>query len=272
MSVIFIGDRQVGKTTLAVELAKPSTNSAPLVTVIEPTYEELVERYYSDVPYYTEEGDKLSILESTATKERQVKDLKLQVKLPTGTKRIISLKWVDTPGELWENSHREPSKNPLEEWSELMKDIKTARGIILVLAPHRNRLDKQRCLQAPEPISLDEPRFLEYNAWVEQFDLWLDFLGKQVTTSQQVLICLNMADLFCDCDALANELPFDPARQDLKKIQDYLLTHYFQEVRTSIDRYNSLTRGNPLQVFVTTKENRILLESPWLYLARFIRN
>lgn len=272
MSMIFIGDRQVGKTTLAVELAKQSTDSEPLVKVIEPTYEELVQSYYSDSSYTTEEGVELSILESTATRQREVKALKLQVKLPTGAKRILSLEWVDTPGELWEKSRTLPSQNPLEEWRELMEDIKAAKGIILVLAPHRNRLDKQRCLQAREPISLDEPRFLEYDAWVKQFDLWLDFLGKQVTTSQQVLICLNMADLFCDCDALAKELPFDPAHQDLKRIQDYLLTHYFQEVRTSIDRYNSLTRGNPLQVFVTTRENRTLLESPWLYLARFIRN
>jgi hypothetical protein len=98
-------------------------------------------------------------------------------------------------------------------------------------------------------------------------------LSQNVTIRQQVIICLNKADLFCDdCEAVTKKLPLEPANLDIKKIQDYFLENYFQEVRDRITEYHRKTKGNLLNVFITTKDNRLLLESPWIYLARLIRN
>lgn len=280
MSVIFIGDRAVGKTTLMFELAKPSPSSVKLpdesryVEVVSPpdAYEKLKERCERK-----EGEDGTEVFETRATTEKRVEELIIKVKLPTGKRRAIEVKWVDTPGDLWEKYAKQQLGDSRDEWEELLRYFQEAQGIILVLAPHANRIKSQHLRRIFRQAWLEEEdprkRFLDYEDWLKKVDFWLNFLRENVKVGQQAIICLNKADLFCeDCDAVAQELPLDPEDLDIRKIQDYLLKRYFQEVQDKIASYNKRTQGNLLNVFITTKDNRRLLESPWIYLARLIRN
>lgn len=270
MSIIFIGDPGVGKTTLVVELAKPSPSKSVsrYVEVLSPSYEEL-----NELRQRRQREDGTEVFETTATEGKQVRELQIRVELPTGSKRDLQVQWVDTPGELWKNNRENPSNNSREEWEELLSAFQAAKGIILVLSPHCNRLKSQHVRQAWLETQDLRQRFFDYEEWIQNFDNWLNFLSQNVKISQQVIICLNKADLFCeDCEAVTQKLPLEPSNLDIKKIQDYFLENYFQEVQDRMTEYHRRTQGNSLNVFITTKDNRLLLESPWIYLARLIRN
>lgn len=291
---MLIGDKRVGKTTLLVELAKKGGANS-YVKVIEPSYKKLIEYWYSE---RTIEGEDSTILQADVTKKREKIELKIEVKLPSDD-RTLKVLCVDTPGEFWaEQLQQKPIANQsgkllaqeslnieylltvtedgesfvsLEWQQQLINDLKTVKGIILLLAPPRSKLIESRLKEVK--ISQYEARFLEDKQWKEQVKSWLDFLKAHVTEEQRILICLNMADLFCDHQIIARKLRYEIKDINLDNIMnwqkrhDYVLNNYFIAVKELIEDYNIETDGNLLQTFITTKADRSLLELPWLYLA-----
>ncbi|MCH2047247.1 MAG: hypothetical protein MK289_01680 [Trichodesmium sp. ALOHA_ZT_67] len=93
MGIIYIGDRATGKTSLALELANPSSNN--FVKVISPPYNELKALLWDDVAGTTRPTDGRE-----ATYDRT---LEIEVTLSARRKTIYT-DWVDTPGEIWRGS------------------------------------------------------------------------------------------------------------------------------------------------------------------------
>lgn len=122
MGVVYIGDREVGKTHLAMELANPKNE---YVKVNYPDYGVLKSRLYVE-----EEG------RTRATgSDRAIHDeyLEIEVQLPTSSKQI-TLDWLDTPGEIW---RKQWQTDQPDEWKRFLESIRASEGIILVVSPYR---------------------------------------------------------------------------------------------------------------------------------------
>ena len=97
MSVIIIGNRSVGKTSMIVALAKGTQN----IQVIRPDANSLIERFSNP-----ETGQLAGTFE--------VKDpisLSLRINLSSGKGQEFEVRWIDTPGEYWSNPKQRDS-NP----------------------------------------------------------------------------------------------------------------------------------------------------------------
>lgn len=260
MSVIFIGDRSVGKTTLVYELASAQLGPSKWVKLLEPDL-SVLKRLVDD-----KTGDTI------ATTKQGQRDLKIEAELPNGTKKTINVTWVDTPGELWESQRLGDSRQNEETIAKIIEKLESVEVILLILAPHESHIDGGRNYFKMANIEHDDPRhrFLPYPEWESQFRWWLEFLAKYVKNGQQIVICLNKVDLFYDCEQIVNDLPFTPRQLNVYKIQDYVRRKFFALVVSHIEHYNYNTSGNSLAFLVTSKNHRVLLEAPWVYLARII--
>lgn len=280
MSVIFIGSKRVGKTRLLVELAnQPNNPNDSFVRVLEPSYEELRSDFYAeDVQKAEENEDKR--YEPAATEGIETRDFRISVNLGNREK-FLKAECVDCSGEIWKYDNDDDSKKMKifdgKVQQDLIRNLRMAKGIILVLAPPKGKLFSHLLKQ--EGISKKEKRFLEDLDWIQEFENILLFLSKNTTNTQHILICLNMADLFCeDFNAEGEKLRYviNPSYHTNSKPMDwlqrykYILNKYFDIVKPLIERYNITNDGNGLQVFITTYKNRRLLELPWLYLANYL--
>ncbi|MEK0195234.1 hypothetical protein WME70_28010, partial [Microcoleus anatoxicus PTRS1] len=88
MGVIYIGDRETGKTSLVLELVNPKNN---YVKVINDDYETLKKNLYDESLGRTKATDAMQ-----AIYQRQ-----LQIQVQLVTLKQITLDWLDTPGEIW---------------------------------------------------------------------------------------------------------------------------------------------------------------------------
>ena len=90
MRVVYIGDRAVGKTHLALELANPQGNYVH-VSLVNQNYQSL-------------QANLLNLdgtTKPTQTIERR--SLNVEVSLPIGISKI-PVDWIDSPGELFRRS------------------------------------------------------------------------------------------------------------------------------------------------------------------------
>lgn len=243
MGVIYIGDRAVGKTHLALELANPRNRH---VSVLQPSYENL-------------KGLLLATKDSTKPTEIiDSRGLEIQAKLPSGGKNVY-LDWIDTPGEIWRT--RWQDSNP-EEWQSFLSNAQESEGILLILEPYRDIL----------PITMADS-YSTQQQWCKRFDRWVDFFRYDCPKARLIVICLNKADLFIsDLSQEASKLAFDPngSAMNWQKRHNYVLQRYFRPVKKQIDEINQSTQGASVQCFITSIKSRPLLELPWVYLASFL--
>ncbi len=241
--VIYIGDRRAGKTHLAMELVNPNHQFVMVDSVA-----------YQKIP----KGDK-----SIATPDQQsIHDRYFEVKvhLPNGEKTIMT-NWLDTPGEIWRPSWQ--SQNP-NEWQNFIDHLQDAEGILLILAPYREILD---------PHLPEYHEFVTRKQWINRFDRWVKFFKQYCSRIEHLLLCLNKADLFCgNLKEESQNLAYDPHYQRMTWEQKdrYVYHRYFNPIHSYINELNRNIDDLSIRCFITTIDNRELLELPWIYLGSYL--
>jgi GTPase SAR1 family protein len=246
MGIIYIGDRSVGKTHLALELANPTHQ---WVKVQEPGYDYLQAILMDSYSNTTKATD--------ANREVDKRFLSIQASLPSGLKSL-SLDWIDTPGEIWRTVWQ--AENPTK-WNQFLTTIRESEGILLVLPPWRE-------LVPPEISSEYFPHF----SWCKRFERWVDFFQQDCPKAKHIVICLNKADLFCDLQQESERLKFDPSHNPMtwQQRHSWVSQRYFADVRSQLEAMSRSTTGLAVRCFITSIKNRSLLELPWIYLASFL--
>lgn len=247
MGVIYIGDRETGKTSLAMELAHPNGN---YVKVISPDYEYLKGFLFDQ-----------ELQRTRATEAAQAsyeRTLEIQVTLPTGSKQI-SLDWIDTPGEIWRKTWQ--SKNSAQ-WKIFLESLRQSEGILLIVPPYRELIKP----------GYDLDLFITQEQWCNRFNRWVDFFHQDCPKIRHLALCLNKADLFCDLQKEANQLAYRPncSRMNWQQRHDYIFQRYFKPIHSQIKEINKKVSGLAVRCFITSIHNRDLLELPWIYFGSFL--
>lgn len=254
MSVVVIGDRSVGKSSMVLALAKP--HEKQYVEIVNLDYETLQEEYINQ--------DTGIIVPTREVKQKQ---LILNVDLPTGQKQITSL-WIDTPGEIWEKEWQNQNPNA---WRGIKETLNQSLGMILLLPPHRDMV-QQNLLEAADPTtSLEKNGLMLTSAWLNRLSKWLDFFNRDCNQVQHIVVCLHKADLFChNISDIDKQFQYRPTGgTPWWKIHNESLSTYFYTAKSTLQNYNN-TGGKPVQLLITTVKHRSLLELPWLYLSSFL--
>ena len=248
MSVIVIGDRAVGKTHMALTLAKKDEGLR--VKIVDPSYKALREELQS-----------IDTGEMVPTREMIKREVKLEVEL--NHRKIIKSFWVDTPGDCWETEWQEKNE---DDWNDLKQEIGQNTGIILLLPPYQEIVSKLLLKKASPVMTLDREQLMNSEKWCNNLEDWLKFFNKHCSRVDNIAICLHKADLFCQSlDDEARTMQGHPVER-----QRQVRNRYFAVAKEVINRNNREVR--PFQFFVTSISDRTLLEAPWLYLSRFIQD
>lgn len=246
MGIVYIGDRSVGKTHLAMELANPQSD---YIKVSSPDYENLRSLLC----------DKDGITKATDT-ENPVNEryLDLQVRLPTGLRKV-TVDWIDTPGEIWRQTWQSERG---DQWKSFLETTRTSEGILLIIPPYREILKP----------GVDAEQFLTLQQWCNRFNRWVAFFRQDCPKARHIVICLNKADLFCDIAQEALQLAYKPnnAQMNWHQRHNYVFSRYFKPIQPQIEQINKSISGLSVRCFVTSIYNRSLLELPWLYLGSFL--
>ncbi|MDJ0902164.1 MAG: hypothetical protein QNJ55_25515 [Xenococcus sp. MO_188.B8] len=245
MAVVYIGDRSVGKTCLAIELANPQND---YVQVSASEYES----FKFDL-YFGKDGKKIE-----QTREFNSRELEVHVRLPSGDK-TLSIDWIDTPGEIWRKTWQ--VKNT-DDWNNFLKTVRQSQGILLILEPYRDMVNPD----------VDRKKFITKQQWRNRFKRWINFFIDECSNARRLAICLNKADLFCDIKEESERLQYKPSGSTLTwdERYNYVLRKYFKPIQKDIQQ---LTRNNynlSVSCFITTIYNRKLLELPWIYLGAYL--
>ncbi|WP_346294245.1 hypothetical protein [Sphaerothrix gracilis] len=243
MGVIYIGDRAVGKTHLALALASPRSQH---VRVLQPDYENLKS-------LLTDDEDS-----TRPTEAISFRFLEFQASLPAGSKSI-TVDWIDTPGEMWRKRWQDNNPN---DWQDFLENSRKSEGILLILNPYRETL--------PASCAFD---YSNQQQWCSRFEKWADFFRDDCPKARHIILCLNKADLFVDdLDQESSRLAFDPNGSTMtwRKRHSYVLHKYLRPIQPQIEHINRSTRGLSVQCFITSIYSRPLLELPWIYMASFL--
>jgi hypothetical protein len=251
MGVVFIGDREVGKTALATELANAKRE---YVSVLNQDYESLKGMLF-------DAGDD----RFRATTVIDDRSLEIEVRLPIGTRKV-AVDWVDTPGEIWRKSWQEDNA---DEWERFIDLAKQSEGIILLLPPYREIVGEYG-KRLKEPVDFD--LLITKQQWCNRFERWVEFFSYHCPKARHVAICMNKADLFCDPDQEARKLAYNPHRSPMNWAQrhTYVSNNYFKPLQPQLTQLNKSLSGLSVQCFITSIHNRSLLELPWVYLASYL--
>lgn len=247
LGVIYIGDRAVGKTHLAMELANPQNE---YVKVDNHDYD-----FLKSILYDEDKGETRTTDGKQATYDRS---LEIQVQLPTGSKQV-TLDWVDTPGEIWRKSWQ---NNQPEGWRNFLETIRNSKGIMLVLPPYREIVKSE----------FDPETFITQQQWCNRFSRWVDFFRQDCPKIRHLILCLNKADLFCNLEQEASKLAYTPYRSQLNWQQRnaYVSQRYFRPIQQQIKQLDKSISGLSVRYFITSIHNRSLLELPWIYLGSYL--
>ena len=254
MGIIYIGDRETGKTSLALELANPSSNN--FVKVISPPYNELKALLWDDVAGRTRATDGRE-----ATYDRT---LEIEVFLSTRRKTIYT-DWVDTPGEIWRGSWQ---KNNPDKWAKFVETAHSSQGVILVVPPYREIIG--------QGMGSNPDEFITQQQWVRRFDSWVSFFRYECPNVKHIALCLNKVDLLqgIDLKQEAKKLAFHPhsSRMNWNQRHDYIFKRFFRPLRSHIAQLNKYTSSLTVRCFITSIYNRELLELPWIYLGIYLKS
>jgi hypothetical protein len=246
LGVIYLGDRYVGKTHLALELANPAYE---YVKVLSPEYKDLKPLLW--------DAEKNSPKPTDADSPTQGKLIEIQVKLPV-PKQIL-VEWIDTPGEIWRASWQQ--NNP-DAWQEFSDIVKESAGIIVVLSPYREMITAGK----------DADLFLTQKQWCNRFERWTNFLTLNCPNLKHLLFCINKADLFCNYQQESAKLKYNPggAAMNWQQRNSYVSQRYFRSLKPYLEQITDKNPSLSIRCFITTVHDRSLLELPWLYLGSFL--
>ncbi len=249
MGVIYIGDRAVGKTHLAMELANPNGN---FVKVVSPDY-----KYLKNLLLYDENTGKVP--QTLGDKPIYDEYLEIQAELPIGNKQI-NVDWLDTPGEIWRQKWQSDHRS---QWQQFLDTITKSEGILLIIPPYRE------LIKSPE---VDPDKFITRQQWCKRFNRWVNFFSQDCPKIRHLLICLNKADLFCSLKQEASKLAYIPhhSQMNWQQRDRYVFQKYFRPVHSQINLLNRSIDGLSVRCFITSIYDRYLLELPWIYLASFL--
>jgi hypothetical protein len=247
LGIIYIGDRQAGKTHLALELANPQGN---YVKVTAPDYQVIKAMLYDEKNGETKPTDTGIAVHNEY--------LNVNVQLPTGNKEINSY-WLDTGGEIWRKNWQEENQS---KWQEFLNTIRESEGILLILPPYRQLVNHQP----------NAEEFITQQQWCNRFIRWVNFFRYDCPKIRHLLLCLNKADLFCNVNQEGNLLGYIPNRSRLNWQQrnQYVYDRYFTPIHPQIKELNHSISGLSVRFFITSIHNRNLLELPWIYLGSFL--
>lgn len=250
MGVVYIGDREVGKTALALELIKPDSQ---YVKVSNQDYEKIKVNL---IRVATGELLPTKINPTTVYENR---NLKVEVNLPAGN-NSISVDWIDTPGEIWQSSWQRDIDNA-KKWGQVVSTVQQSEGVMLILPPYREMPGLKS--------DVDIQKFPTQQQWCNRFSRWVEFFRHDCRRVRHIVLCLNKADLFCDLDQEAYELSYKQygSRKNWFQRNAYVSQKYFQPIQSQITEITKKTSGVPVRCFITSIYNRSLLELPWIYLA-----
>ncbi|MFB2920759.1 hypothetical protein [Aerosakkonema funiforme] len=243
MSVVVIGDRQVGKTSMVIALHDPGTKHVQVLTDLK--------KYYNP---------DTGVIAGTSRKEEET--LLVEVKLPGG-ERQIQVHWIDTPGEAWEN--KEWRKTHLDAWQDMQAKVSHSQAVLLLLPPQRTMIQPNLLDDKSKPDDFPRP-----DAWTNNLASWLQFFNQNCATVQHILISIHKADLFCDFQAEAKRWRYEQSK-GMRWIEynEYIRNTYFNKADQLIREYNR-QHSTSLRFFITTIKNPSLLELPWIHLASYL--
>lgn len=249
MGVIYIGDREAGKTHLAMELANPNNQFAKVSNV---DYEVLKSTLYDEGAQATRPTEAISPVYD--------RFLEVDIKLRSGPKQI-TVDWIDTPGEIWRQSWQ--NDNP-DAWEQFLKTARESEGILLILPPYRSILKP----------GVDSELFITRAQWCNRFQRWVSFFKQECPRARHILVCLSKADLIrdTDIDKEGFKLAYDPngSQMNWQQRHDYVLNRYFRPIQPQLEEISRNTAGLSVRCFVTSIYNRSLIELPWIYLGSFL--
>lgn len=246
MGVIYLGDRYVGKTHLALELANPSYE---YVKMLSPEYQVLKSLLW--------DAEENKPKPTDADSPTRTQSIEIQVKLPV-PKQIL-VEWIDTPGEIWRPSWQQ--NNP-DAWQDFLGSVKESTGIIVVLPPYRE------IMISGEDVDL----FVTQKQWCNRFERWTEFLAPNFPNLKHLLFCMNKADLFCNYQQESARLKYNSRGSSMKwhERHSYVSQRYFRLIKPHLKKITDKNPSLAIRCFITTVYDRSLLELPWLYLGSFL--
>jgi GTPase SAR1 family protein len=242
MSIVVIGDRRAGKTSMLMALASKSAMNLSVNDT------EVVARL-SD----------LNSGEIADTAKMNLKKLQININLPRGLKQINTY-WIDIPDELFSISGRKQQLPT--ELQKIEQQIRESQAIMLLISP---------------PSDLVHPSFIEsktiidsfpsFATWRNKLKFWLNFLKNNCYGDKHIAICLHKADTFCDIQAEGIRWSdYNRITNFWYEYNSYVIQKYFTNVQDLIREYNSQSLGT-LRFFITSVKQPSLLELPWIYLG-----
>ncbi len=241
MSVIVVGDRAVGKTTMVHYISDPKDQDRVIV----------------------EDGPDPSVKDERPPTEELEPDtpIKMVVNLPI--KRQIQVQWTDTPGEAF--TRKQWRQDQPSAWDGLKTKMNQSCYLILLLPPHQGII-KESLLTSTQ--SKDE--FPKPEIWQNRMEEWLNFLSQECPKVKHLLICLHKADLVCDnIGAEADRWRYQIDSFSWNDYSSNIKRTYFNSLHGVIFQYQRKHRGQLVSFFMTTIKQRALLELPWLYIGSY---
>jgi|GEM_PF-420174 len=261
MSVIILGDRAVGKSSMILGLCEPSAQEK--YVVVDP----------DDCSRLKE--DLLGLDGKIVATENPINLHSLTIYLRLSRPREIMVDLIDTRGEFWGDI--KATENPADKfpsaYQDFMQRISQARYIILVLHPYQE-LVRDRYLKS-ESNPLDrvnrENDLYPREVWIGNLKRNLETLKNNCSSAQHFFICLHKADLFCNYKEESERWQYNPSGcNNFGAYLDRIYLTYFSVAKDVIKEFNANRRGpSKLSFFITTKKDRKLLEIPWLTLGTF---
>lgn len=243
-AIFYIGDREVGKTALAIELANPKKSERVRSTM---NYAQLSRDHWGPTT--------------------SVRDIELEIEVDFGDRlgwHSLRINSTDTPGEMW----RDPvPPGYADKRKDVLKTARTSAGILVILPPYRELIQK---VDNPEKLTAAElDKCITKKQWCDRFQRRAKFLREECLQARHIALCLNKADLFIPSDQL------NRTAQILSKSKGhdqhlFALNNFFHLVSEQIAQINAQREGVVVRCFVTSIYNRTLLELPWIYLARYL--
>lgn len=255
MSIVVIGDRATGKTSMVRALAENGK------------YVQIADGQILARDLYNPDTKKIA-----GTDQLNTRTLKMEVDLPATGARQLNILWIDTPGEFWSNPQLR--RDFPSAWQAMEDKVKQSKAVILILPPHQSLVSSTRINLAPDYLQPTAMNPLpNADQWVNGLQNWFDFLQQNCQRVKHIIIALHKADLFCDVESEGKTWGYKPDRGGAApwyEYSDHVVDAYFGVANQVIRKYKSTEIGSRTNFFITTTENQELLELPWLYLAPYL--
>ena len=248
--VILIGDRAVGKTSSVVRLI-----------VSEPQRISITNISKRDILLLSRDGNPSGELLATSHMYSKPLEITADLNVP----RKLKVNWVDTCGE-WNQKEWQENSDKLAYTKDYREKLSNTSAIIVLLRPFRTSGGK----------AISDKKLIETNwistevQWCRRFKRWVEFISENCQSLQYVNFCLSKADLFCssNLDDEADKIK----RMGWQDASNYVYSNYFCPSNKEFTQaIKNMRQFRSVKFFITSTQNRTLLELPWLYLATHIK-